>query len=106
MGQMVIVVYRPHPGREGELLELVRGHVPALRAEGLATARPPLVMRAADGCLVEVFEWVSAEAVERAHHNPSVQALWSRFAACCTYETLAALSEAQRPFSPFEPVDL
>ena len=31
MGQMVIVVCRPKPGREGDLLELVRGHVPALR---------------------------------------------------------------------------
>ena len=106
MGQMVIVVYRPKAGREAELLELVRGHVPALRAEGLATARPPLVMRAADGCLVEVFEWASAEAVERAHHNPNVQALWGRFAGCCSYETLASLPEAQRPFSPFDPVEL
>ncbi|HEU0077001.1 MAG TPA: hypothetical protein VFQ76_05085 [Longimicrobiaceae bacterium] len=47
-----------------------------------------------------------AEAVEGAHHNPNVQALWSRFAECCTYETLAGLSEAQRLFSPFTPVEL
>jgi quinol monooxygenase YgiN len=106
MGQMVIVVYRPKPGREGDLLELVRGHVRALRAEGMATERPPLVMRAADGALVEVFEWTSAEAVEAAHHNPNVQAMWGRFAEVCDYETLANLPEAQRLFSPFEPVDL
>ncbi|MBW3570347.1 MAG: hypothetical protein KY467_04510 [Gemmatimonadetes bacterium] len=106
MGQMVIVVYRPRPGREGELLELVRGHVPALRAEGLATARAPLVMRAADGALVEIFEWTSAEAVEGAHHNLNVQAMWGRFAEVCEYQTLAGLPEAQRLFSPFDPVEL
>lgn len=106
MGQMVIVVYRPRPGREADLLELVRGHVPTLRAEGMATERPPLVMRAADGCIVEIFEWTSAEAVEAAHHDPAVQAMWGRFGEVCDYETLAGLPEAQRPFSPFEPVDL
>ena len=106
MGQMVIVVYRPKPGREAELLRLVREHVPALRAQGLATAREPLVLRAADGSLVEVFEWTSAQGVVGAHHNPDVQALWSRFAECCDYEMLASLPEAQRLFSPFEPVDL
>lgn len=105
MGEMVIAVYRPKPGREAELLELVGEHVPILRAEGLATAREPLVMRAADGCLLEVFEWASAEAVENAHHNPNVQALWGRFAECCDYEALANLPEAQRLFSPFEPVE-
>lgn len=106
MGQMVIVVYRPKPGREADLLDLVRGHVPTLRAEGMATERPPLVMRAADGALLEVFEWTSAEAVEGAHHNPNVLAMWGRFAEVCDYETLANLPEAQRLFSPFEPVDL
>lgn len=106
MGQMVIVVYRPKPGREAELLELVRGHVPALRAEGMATERPPLVMRAADGCIVEIFEWTSAEAVEGAHHSPNVMAMWGRFAEVCDYETLANLPEARRMFSPFDPVEL
>jgi hypothetical protein len=106
MGQMVIVVYRPKPGREAELLELVRGHVPELRAEGMATERPPLVMRAVDGALLEVFEWTSAEAVEGAHHNPNVIAMWGRFAEVCDYEMLANLPEAQRLFSPFEPIDL
>jgi hypothetical protein len=106
MRQVVIVVYRPRPGREADLLDLVREHVPMLRAEGLATARPPLVMRAADGSVVEVFEWTSAKAVEGAHHNPNVQALWGRFAEVCDYETLANLPEAQRLFSPFEAIEL
>ena len=54
---MVIVAYRPRAGKEALLLELTRQHLPVLRAQGLATDRPSSVMRAADGTIVEVFEW-------------------------------------------------
>lgn len=106
MGQFVIVAYRPREGKEARLLELVREHMPILRREGLVTDRPALVMRAEDGTIVEVFEWRSAEAVERAHANEVVQAMWERFNEACEYESLANLEECSRPFSPFEPVDL
>ena len=102
----VAAAYRPKGGRARELLACVRDHLPVLRAEGLATDRPPLVLRAADGTLVEIFEWRSEEAIERAHGNPAVLALWDRFAACSDYVPLASLPEAQQPFSSFEPVDL
>lgn len=106
MGEMVIACYRPKAGKDAELVELVRGHVPALRAEGLATAREPVVMRAADGTLLEVFEWRSAQATEDAHHNPRVRELWARFEAVCEFGTLGALPGADGPFPHFEPVDL
>ena len=106
MGQMVIAVYRPHPGRAADLLEEVRRHVPILRGEGLATGREPVVLQAADGTLLEIFEWNSAEAIEAAHTNPVVQAMWARFAAVCDYETLANVPESQQTFSPFTLVEL
>lgn len=105
MGVFVIVAYRPHPGREAELLQLVREHLPVLRREGLATERAPLVMRAGDGAIVEVFEWASREAVERAHASAAVQALWGRFAKVCAYAPLADLREAGELFAHFEPVE-
>ena len=55
-GVVVIVAYRPLPGKEAELLQLTREHVPILRREGLATERPFQAMRAADGTIVEVGE--------------------------------------------------
>lgn len=106
MANMVIAVYRPRAGREAELLELVRGHVPALRKLGLATERPPTVLRAKDGSLLEVFEWVSPEAVERAHHLPEVQKLWGQFEQVCEWAPLESLEEARTPFSHFELVDV
>ncbi|MFY9514171.1 MAG: hypothetical protein WAQ05_24670, partial [Rubrivivax sp.] len=97
----VICHYRAKPGQDAALLELVRGHVPALQRLGLATERAPFLMQASDGSLLEVFEWSSAEAVAKAHENPEVLALWARFDAVCSFDTLAQLPEAAVPFSEF-----
>jgi len=40
-GVCVIVTYRPKPGKENELVELVRNRVPTLRKERLVTDRKP-----------------------------------------------------------------
>jgi quinol monooxygenase YgiN len=77
-GVCPIVAYRPKPGRESELLELVRSRVPTLRREGLVTERPSIILRAKDGTIVEVSEWKSPEAIEAAHHNPNVLAMWKQ----------------------------
>ncbi len=106
MGSLVIVAYRPHPGAEAQLLELVKDHAPILRREGLATDFTPVVMRAADGTLVEIFEWQSAEAIASAHENAAVQVLWERFGAVCGYAPLASLEECKGLFATFKPVTL
>lgn len=103
--RMVIACYRPRPGRDQALLELVRAHVPLLRQEKLATSRPAYVMRAADGSIVEIFEWSTADAISRAHENRPVQSLWARFSEACDYVTLAELRETRELFAEFEPVD-
>jgi catechol 2,3-dioxygenase-like lactoylglutathione lyase family enzyme len=106
MGRMVIAVYRPRAGQADQLLEVLKDHLPLLRREGLASDRPCLVMRAADGTLLEAFEWKSAEAIAQAHANPSVRALWARFEAVCEYRRLADIKESQDLFAEFEPVEL
>jgi quinol monooxygenase YgiN len=106
MAHVVIAQYRPKPGKDAELLDLVRGHAPALRGLGLATEREAVVLRAADGTLLEIFEWTSTDAVERAHHDPAVQALWARFEEVSAFGTLSELAEAKRPFPHFEWVEL
>jgi len=104
MGSITIACYKPRPGCEEALLELVRGHAAPLRALGLVTERAPIIMRTADGTLVEVFEWVSKEAIAGAHSQPAVQDLWKRFEAVCWYETPTNIAEFQNMFSHFEPV--
>jgi hypothetical protein len=104
MGSISVACYKPRPGCEEALLEMVRNHLPPLRAEGLVTDRLPIVMRTKDGTIVEVFEWASQEAIDRAHKNPLVLDLWKRFEAVCWYETPSNLKEFQNMFSPFEPI--
>ncbi len=98
----VIASYTPKPGCADALLALVRGHVPALQRLGLATARAPFVMRAADGTLVEVFEWAGAAAIEQAHAHPEVQSLWARFDELCSFGPFSRLPEAAQMFPEFD----
>ncbi len=102
MGRFVIAAYKPKPGREARLESAVRRHMDVLRAQNLVTDAPSHVMRAADGTVVEVFEWRSAEAVEQAHENPAVQALWAEFGEACDYVPLKDLAECEHPFAEFE----
>ncbi len=104
MGSISVACYKPRPGSEEALLDLVRNHLPPLRALGLVTERPSIVMRTADGTIIEVFEWVSQEAVAGAHSNPAVIDLWKRFEKVCWYETPANLAEFQNMFAHFEPI--
>ena len=103
-GVVVIVAYRPKPGKENELVDLVRSRVPTLRKEGLVSDRVPTIMRARDGTIIEVSEWKSREAIDAAHKNPNVLAMWNQFFALCDCVPLKSLAEAEEMFAGFEPV--
>jgi quinol monooxygenase YgiN len=104
MGSISVACYKPKVGCEEALLELVHNHLPPLRAESLVTERASIVMRAADGTIIEVFEWVSQEAIQGAHRNPTVLDLWKRFEALCTYVVPASILEFTKMFAHFEPI--
>ena len=101
MGRFVIVAYKPKPDKHAALAAAVEKHLSVLSAENLVTDRSPYVMHAADGTVLEVFEWRSAKAISQAHKSPAVQALWGEFAAVCDYVPLASLAEAQQMFAEF-----
>lgn len=101
---VVIVAYRPKPGKENELVDLVRSRVPTLRKEGLVSDRVPTIMRSRDGTIIEVSEWKSREAIDAAHKNPNVLAMWNKFFAICDCIPLNTLAEAKEMFAGFEPV--
>lgn len=104
-GVIVIVAYRPKPGKEPELLPLVRSRVPTLHKEDLVTERVPVIMRARDGTIIEVSEWKSREAIDAAHKNPKVLEMWKKFFEICDCVQLNTLDEAKEMFAGFEPAD-
>lgn len=103
-GIVVIVAYRPKAGRDTELLEMVRSRAPTLRKEDLVTDRVPVIMRAKDGTIIEVSEWKSHGAIEEAHRNPRVLAMWDKFFTVCDCVPLRTVPEAETMFAGFEPV--
>jgi len=104
MGRIVIVGYKPKPGKAEALRSLASSHVQRLRAEGLVTPREAIIMEANDGTIIEVFEWKSKEAIESAHKNPAVQVLWKEFSDVCDYVPVASIAEAKQLFAEFAPV--
>jgi hypothetical protein len=54
---------------------------------------------------VEVFEWLSDEAIQRAHSNPEVQKMWGEYAEVCNYVPINTLLEANDMFAAFKPLD-
>jgi quinol monooxygenase YgiN len=101
---IVIVAYRPKPGHKKELLEIVRSRVPTLRKEDLVTERVPVIMRAKDGTIIEVSAWKSHQAIEEAHRNPRVLAMWDKFFAVCDCVPLKTVPGAETMFAGFEPL--
>jgi len=103
MGKIVIATYRPKPGKEKNLDRLVKNHVNVLRNQGLATLRTPMIMKSTDGTVVEVFEWISKQAIEDAKSNKDVQEYWNKYREVCDIIPVSDLIEANTSFSEFNP---
>jgi quinol monooxygenase YgiN len=101
--KIVIVGYRPKPGKAEALHQLMREHLPTLKSLDLVTDRASIMMEAEDGTIIEVFEWKSAAAIEQAHSNPEVLKMWEKFAGACDYIPVGQVEEIGKLFSSFKP---
>jgi protein tyrosine phosphatase (PTP) superfamily phosphohydrolase (DUF442 family) len=101
MPRTVIVGYRPKPGQHAALDALMCTHFARLYEQGLVTRRRPILMRARDGTVIEVFEWKSQRAIDEAHANAAVLAMWGEYAAVCDYVPVGSVAEAAELFSGF-----
>jgi quinol monooxygenase YgiN len=99
-----MALYRPKPGKEKELIEILKIHIPVLREVGLITERELLTLQAEDGTIIEIAEWKSSEAIDRAHHSKKVMAVWDQIASVAELTNLSSLAEAQYPFPNFKAI--
>jgi hypothetical protein len=77
----MLVTYVPKPGKDEDLLRLVRQHWPTLRRLDLVTATPGRVWRGTDkrsgrSSYIEMFEWKEETSSDTAHQTPEVMAVW------------------------------
>jgi hypothetical protein len=56
-------------------------------------------MCARDGTIIEVSEWRSKDAIDAAHKNPNVLAMWNQFFEVCDCIPLNTLAEAEEMFA-------
>ncbi len=84
---------------------MILDHVATLRTQGLVTDRDPITMQAQDGTVVEVFEWASSAAIEKAHVNPAVLKMWEQYGEVCDYIPVSQVPEAAQMFSEFTPIE-
>lgn len=99
-----MALYRPKAGKENELKEILKVHIPTLREEGLITNRELLTLQAEDGTIIEIAEWKSNEAIEKAHQSANVMSVWNKISSVAELTSLSSLSEAQEPFPNFKPL--
>lgn len=87
MAETAICLYRVKKGNERKFVRLLEKHWPTLRSLGLVTRRKARHFRGAeqDGAplFVEIFDWVSGEASERAHEHAEIAAIWEPMGALC-----------------------
>jgi len=103
MGIIALACYRPKIGKEKELNRLMRNHLKVLRKQNLVTGRDSIMMKAADGTIIEVFEWKSKTMLDKAHKNPAVLKMWSEYSKVCDYVPLRTLPETADLFAGFSP---
>ncbi len=100
-----IAVYKPFVGKEKELDALVASHHQRLLDLQLVTDRRPIAMKSEDGTVLEIFEWISKEAINAAHSNAAVLAMWNEFGAVCQFLPTNAVKEIGNMFSEFTPLN-
>ncbi|MFD2564689.1 hypothetical protein [Aquimarina rubra] len=105
MERIVIVGYKPLNGKEKELKELSKSHWKTLHRLGLVTDREPILMEAENGTVIEIFGWISKQAMEQAHSNPKVLKMWGEYSKICEYVPIGKIKETESLFSEFTPIN-
>ena len=85
-GLVVVVTYRVAAGNEARFETLLARHTSTLRTLGLITDWPTRTLRRNHGgeaFYIEVFEWSSPDAADRASEVPEVIEIWEPMAAAC-----------------------
>ena len=105
MSEIVMAAYKPKSGKEKELEELIKKHVPTLLALGLVTNRPALTIKSKDGTYIEIMEWVDVNASEKAHEHPAVAKIWEAMEVISHFRQISDLEEAKTSFSHYSVVN-
>lgn len=86
--ETVICTFRVKPDAVGTFEALLTGHWATLRDLEMVTDTPEQLFVGVDHqgdepVFVSIFEWINAEAADRAHDHPDVADIWEAMQPCC-----------------------
>jgi hypothetical protein len=103
--RILIVSYRPAPGKFDTVVSLLQDQHRRARALGVAYAQPPLLARSAAGELTYVASFADGHDVDRCWEDSEFQDLDARLAAVAEMIPARALHEASASYMDMEAVE-
>jgi hypothetical protein len=107
---VVLAVYRVPVKLQAKFSRIVSEKREYFLKAGYRTSREPIFLRSGSSpeFLIDIFEWTSELAIERAHSDPVVQRYWSEMESLWIDGGLglSQLPESDEAFAGFEPVAL
>ncbi|MBL7878115.1 MAG: hypothetical protein JNL53_20785 [Cyclobacteriaceae bacterium] len=104
MGRIFLIIYKPHKGKEQELLSTVKSGYAPMISGGYVTDRAPILMRATNGSLLLIFEWKQQDSQDKAQADPAIQEQWMRVSKLSEFEKPESLKEFRDVFPEFESI--
>ena len=107
---VVLAVYRVAEKSQADFLRIVGEKREYFLKSGYTTPRAPIFLRSSSSpeFLIDIFEWASEQAIEKAHSDPVVLRYWSEMEGLWIDGGLglSQLPESDEAFAGFEPVTL
>ena len=88
-----------------KLLEILKSHIPTLRAYELITDSPAYLLQSVDGTIIETFEWKNEKAKQAAHEHPAIRTIWGEMEGICEFPSLSDLPESKTRFPNFKALE-
>jgi len=106
MSILAIATYKPKTGRENDFLKLLTNHIPTLHSEKLISSKDNYVMHSKNGTIIEIFEWLSREAVDKAYETQCYGSFWQQIGERADVVSLNSLEETGQPFAGFKIINI
>ena len=101
---IAIGAYRVHEGNDEQFLEALRQDLVTMRAEGLISDWPAMILKAGPDVYLQLVEWADADAPARSSANERVMAIWTKKRTLADYLSLSEVPGADRLFPSFEEI--
>jgi hypothetical protein len=107
---VVLAVYRVAERAQPDFFRVIKDKREYFAKTGYTTSRPAILLQSTQNreFLIDIFEWASEQAIERAHSDPIVLRYWSEMENLWIDGglRLSQLPESEEAFAGFAPIEI